>query len=472
MKPNPSTPTYSTLTTSAAISLCTIVAVLAGAAVVSAEPPQPPAAVKLAVRETVLATLPKNVDWENVFVSGDGGHYAYVATKDKMANVVLDGVPQPKLYPSIEPTSLRFSPDGTQVAYVVSTGNPVLTSLDIAMESRRIHRGFTAPAANPLEGTAQVVWGSFESRTFSHIDANSMAFSPDGKRFGFIGRRDGKWRAVIDGVETDEEHVDVAPFLHGPTIHFSPDSKRVAYAALRSGNEQTPLSVRFRWFVVVDGKKGAEYDRIGIGGWSYDTIAFSPDSKRLAFVATGRKDGEERMFPVLDGIEGVAEKGIYWMGFTPEGQRFVRMTFQETPPNGLASRMAVSMDGLPGKEFHQLRPPVYQSPDGSRIAFVNLPPRNRQDEPKASVVVDNTEGKVYRSVETPVVFTPDGRHFAYVAGLPRSKDRVVVVDGVAGPKLPEQLDDVPLFFADNNRLVTVFGRGRQLIRLEMEIASP
>jgi hypothetical protein len=103
---------------------------------------------------------------------------------------------------------------------------------------------------------------------------------------------------------------------------------------------------------------------------------------------------------------------------------------------------------------------------------VNLPLARRSEGSKASVVVDNTEGKVYRSVETPVVFTPDGKHFAYVAGLPRSKDRVVVVDGVAGPKLPEQLDDVPLFFADNNRLVTVFGRGRQLIRLEMEIASP
>jgi len=54
------------------------------------------------------------------------------------------------------------------------------------------------------------------------------------------------------------------------SITFSPDGKRIAYAA-RDGD---------KWFVVVDGKEGNRYDDI----LKY-TPVFSPDSKRVAYAA-------------------------------------------------------------------------------------------------------------------------------------------------------------------------------------------
>jgi Tol biopolymer transport system component len=69
--------------------------------------------------------------------------------------------------------------------------------------------------------------------------------------------------AVIDGVESKgyDNLTKSAPV-------FSPDSKRVAYIAVR-GEKQ---------FIVVDGVEGKEYDGILKG-----TPAFSPDSKRIAY---------------------------------------------------------------------------------------------------------------------------------------------------------------------------------------------
>ena len=87
---------------------------------------------------------------------------------------------------------------------------------------------------------------------------------------------------VVDGQEVE---------AFDKTLHvgrwpiFSPDSRRVAYAAGKGTNE----------FVVVDGQHGPEYDEIAEEG-----PVFSPDSKRLAYQALKN----QRWFVVLDGQEG------------------------------------------------------------------------------------------------------------------------------------------------------------------------
>jgi hypothetical protein len=56
-----------------------------------------------------------------------------------------------------------------------------------------------------------------------------------------------------------------------------------------------------KWFVVVDGKEGKEYDGIAKG-----TPIFSPDSKHLAYLA---RRGE-KWFVVIDGEEGKEYDGF------------------------------------------------------------------------------------------------------------------------------------------------------------------
>src|SRR3990172_7732287 len=84
------------------------------------------------------------------------------------------------------------------------------------------------------------------------------------------------------------------------------DSKRVAYVI----DELKWLS-RDKYIVVVDGKEGKKYDVIGEG------YSFSPDGKRLAYAA---EEGEKFMV-VVDGIEGKKYDNIGNPLFSPDGKR-------------------------------------------------------------------------------------------------------------------------------------------------------
>lgn len=78
--------------------------------------------------------------------------------------------------------------------------------------------------------------------------------------------------------------VDFKSLIQG-SVKISPDSRRVAYVA-KVGNKQ---------IVVVDGKKGKQYDGIVSG-----SLVFSPDSERVAYAAM---IGNMK-FVVVDGKEG------------------------------------------------------------------------------------------------------------------------------------------------------------------------
>ena len=75
------------------------------------------------------------------------------------------------------------------------------------------------------------------------------------------------------------------------SLTVSPDNMHVAYGA-RKGN---------KWFIVVDGQEGKQYDGIVEG-----TLVFSPDSKRVAY---GAKMGKKWLV-VIDGKEEKQYDGI------------------------------------------------------------------------------------------------------------------------------------------------------------------
>ena len=75
--------------------------------------------------------------------------------------------------------------------------------------------------------------------------------------------------AVVDNAET-VGYGSVANLL------FSPDGKRMAYVAGRDKST----------FIVVDGVEGKDFD----GGIVAETIAFSPDGKHIAYEAQRGKD--------------------------------------------------------------------------------------------------------------------------------------------------------------------------------------
>jgi Tol biopolymer transport system component len=154
----------------------------------------------------------------------------------------------------------------------------------------------------------------------------------------------GVWRLVVDGVE----HGEYARILGHPPV-FSPDSKRVAYGAVRGE----------KMFVVVDGQEGREYDGIGEG----DPI-FSPDNKRVAYVA--KRQG--KVLVVVDGIEGKEYAGIIKGTpiFSPDS---TRVAFAATPVG--RDCMVAVVDGEEGKEYDFiLNQNLLFSPDSRRIAYM------------------------------------------------------------------------------------------------------
>jgi hypothetical protein len=126
-----------------------------------------------------------------------------------------------------------------------------------------------------------VVDGS-EQGEYDGLACGSLRFSPDSRRLAYAAKRGDKPFVVVDGHEE-------APYDAVADILFSPDSRRIAYGAQRGGKQ----------FVVVDGHEEREYDGV-------EDLLFSPDSRRVAYCA---RRGEKQ-FLVVDGVEGEPYDGF------------------------------------------------------------------------------------------------------------------------------------------------------------------
>jgi hypothetical protein len=114
---------------------------------------------------------------------------------------------------------------------------------------------------------------------FEAIDEASLAFSPDGRRLAYAGRRDGKWYAVIDGAEGIGYESVGRPA-------FSGDGSRAGHVGRREGKD----------VVVLDGKEAAVHDAV-----HPNSLTFSFDGGRVGYV-TGPPRG---VAVVVDEAEGL-----------------------------------------------------------------------------------------------------------------------------------------------------------------------
>jgi len=100
-------------------------------------------------------------------------------------------------------------------------------------------------------------------------------------------------------------------------IIFSPDSKRVAYIA----QKEKWLGGSIYW-MVVDGAAGKKYDQLG-------PPVFSPDSKRVAYATAtylGDKD-KWKWFVVVDGVEGKPYDRMFNPGYNYWIRWMIRVIF-------------------------------------------------------------------------------------------------------------------------------------------------
>ena len=194
--------------------------------------------------------------------SPNSKHVVYAAYEENKWFLVVDGIEEKK-YDTIMESSSFFSPDSKQTVYTATEG-----------------------------GKMFVVVNGKEEKRYDQVGVTPV-FSPDGKRLIYGARLGNKSFMVVDGKE--EKQYDDIPIFQTPI--FSPDSRRLAYIAHECNELDSALDGIEKYYcrlMVVDGKEEKKY-------YEFQSNAiFSPDSKRVAYAA---KLGDLGGVVVVDGKE-------------------------------------------------------------------------------------------------------------------------------------------------------------------------
>ena len=168
-----------------------------------------------------------------------------------------------------------------------------------------------------------------------------------------------------------------------PRLVASPDNRHEAHPVARFGK---PL------IVALDGQAYGP----GLMGYYDGTMTFSPDSKRLAYVA-GAPQAGSRVSMILDGAEGKQYDGIGMnaLTFSPNSKRFAY-------PARRGDVWFVVDDRKELKAYESVIGPIAFDDEGERMAYA------AKSDGTWSIVVDGREGEPYDFAVNPV-FSRDGR---------------------------------------------------------------
>jgi hypothetical protein len=210
--------------------------------------------------------------------SPDGKRFAYTGRRAQQWFLVEDGEPE-VLIEGIVDHSVVFSPDSRRLAYAVAKADR-RAYLVVDGKAGPVHDGIGAslpPGISPDRASMQTLYG------LAHTDF--VLFSPDSGRVAYLAHSGRMKRVYLDGKAEDVE----MDFLQGGIV-FSDDSKRLAYGGRR----------RDKFFLVVDGKKGADYDALGYFGFSNDGKHVAYNAKKgdkMVIVVDGQERGEYNAVP-------------------------------------------------------------------------------------------------------------------------------------------------------------------------------
>jgi len=203
-------------------------------------------------------------------VSPDGARSGWVAQRDGVAVVVIDG----KDAGSYEQASaIVFSPDSKRVAWLAMRDGKQFAVVDgietpsydrfatpVAFDPTGLHVAYVACKGSALDAAAMLGMLSQRSRLVvvdgavkgRYGGAAALSFGPAGKRVAWVaGNTSSEQFVVVDGVESARREM-----IGSGGLRFSPSGRRVAYWAREKG----------RWLIVVDDAESAErFDSIPRG---------------------------------------------------------------------------------------------------------------------------------------------------------------------------------------------------------------
>jgi Tol biopolymer transport system component len=452
---------------------------------------------KLVVKETVIGRLEAKLT-QSYALSPDFNRVAVLNKKGEKYAVTLDGV-EGKEYEWVIKNSVTFSADSKRLGFIAQQGDKVFAVVDgkegkpyreiantellfAAAGGRYAYFAKNKPADKFL-----LVIDEQEGKEFDKV--GNLSFSPDGKRVAYIAETGGKQFAVIDGAVGAEKTFDRVPTRLDsglPVFTWSPDSKRYAYIGLNkvapaAGAAADPADAeKYQWMVVVDGKPGKPYDTVRRPFFSSDgtqvayaalmqtsiapgpataptarsfvvlndkelksydaivaeTIRFSPDGKRLAYVATDSTVQKGRGFYVIDDQR------------TPTYDQLIAGTFMFSPDSKryayqcVKGNAKVVVNGIDeSNAFEDVREAEF-SADSASLAYL----ARRQG--RWLAVVNNTEQNQTYDGAGNLQFSKDGKRMAFVAVRGEKQTHMIALDGVEGRGYPLIVAQNVAFTAD------------------------
>ncbi|GEM_PF-3966056 len=265
------------------------------------------------------------------------------------------------------------------------------------------------------------------SKTF-HPSTINASFSPDSKRFAYVGwegdRHGGRPFVVVDG-----EREDIDGWQIGEEgIIFSPDSQSYVYRVKGAGGSYFVLNgvkqslyekvsmayfssqndfaysaaIGNEEFVVINGEEQERYDKTST------RLIFSPDGNRFAYSA-GR--GEEK-FVIVDGEELKSFSSVGNVIFSPDSKSFAYMArWDEKSYFILNKRGSNREEGPYGSLPYGSIREINFSLDSNRYAY------STEETPSERFFVIDGERQEHGFSVRDFSFSPDGKNYAYVITL-------------------------------------------------------
>lgn len=389
-------------------------------------------------RTSKLAVIPdKFTEIENVTFSQDGKHVAYKATVGQKFTVVLDEK-EGKQYDRID--YITFSPNGEKIAYVATLDKKdfVVVNNEEGTRYDEIRNVVFSPDSK-LVAYAILYWpGGFSGLVISGLVIGDQEFKNLGNALlgsfeDFTFSQNGKKAAWVTGAESSE-NIDTGNYRKKDEVYLdyyvitidleskktsklsndtydnisqlvsSPDGQKIAYTG--SKNDKKYISINGSKYELPDNGVSfiipSNYSNIVLPNFSEVSLAFSPDSQKLAYVTydTGKNYlilGDQR-FDTLD-FYGLETPIV----FSPNGKRTAF---------GVRDKLAIGnymiVDNHKEKVYEGISYPVF-SPDSQKVAYVV------EENNKKFIVINGKEIEISEIIYTSPIFTADSKMIGYGA---------------------------------------------------------
>lgn len=226
-----------------------------------------------------------------LYFSPDGKHFAYQAGDGEMTFVVEDAKQQTSYAAILGP--LLFSPDGEHLAYVAQAKDETANLTPLQRQQAQQSPNFSPGLYIVLDGQQQPVLSSVKFG--SAVNYSALHFSPDSKHLAYT---DDWSKVVIDGrlVGKGGRTAQNGAIGNGmdATFKFTPDSKHALWAQNVSTISGNP-AVHY----LIDGDEVTGYQLAGKNGSNLGVPNYQPDLQAdggLFYFAT--KDSDARGMPV------------------------------------------------------------------------------------------------------------------------------------------------------------------------------